>query len=241
MASKPNAWLSLELKPKSLGIDELIKTLEKNDLKFGYGDYWSSEVNSIYVLTKGKILVAPIRPKEKNYFLIVPNFQTPEWSLSKEESIKLATIYFGNPVKIIPLSKWTVIVWDHPLSLSKMSEKIFSTLYSSSYKFLQDGNSLDDLYPKYLEEHGYLDKSFGYNEGEAINWTKNGGWIGKWGCPDGKGRCFGVGLMGDIDLLRPIIDEYKDKALQIYFPYPKIYDKNSKDKNGELLMIFRAP
>lgn len=118
---------------------------------------------------------------------------------------------------------------------------LFKELFNSSYKFLKDGNSLDDLYPKYLEEHGYLDKSFGYEEGLAINWTKNGGWIGKWDCPDAKGKCFGVGLKGDIDTLKPIIDKYKDKALIIYFPYPTIYKENSKDKEGQLLIIFRAP
>lgn len=117
----------------------------------------------------------------------------------------------------------------------------FDTLLTSSQKFLSDGNSLSNLYPPYLEEHGYLDKSFGYQTGPAINWTQNGGWIGEWGCPDGKGECFGVGLVGDIDMLKPIIDKYSPQALQIFFPYPETYTPDTKETDGQLLMIFRAP
>ena len=86
-----------------------------------------------------------------------------------------------------------------------------------------------------------LDKSFGYETVPAINWTKNGGWIGQWGCPDGKGKCFGIGVVGSIDKVKPIIDSYKSQALQIFFLYPKFYNPNSSQGTGELLMIFRDP
>jgi hypothetical protein len=117
----------------------------------------------------------------------------------------------------------------------------FSTLLSSSQKFLSDGGDPSKLLPQYLEENGYLDKSFGYRTGPANNWTNNDGWIGKWGCPDGKGECFGVGIVGDLDSVKPIIDKYKSDALQIFFPYPKVYDPASSSGTGQLLMIFRAP
>ncbi|MEJ5299412.1 MAG: hypothetical protein WHS38_00300 [Thermodesulforhabdaceae bacterium] len=118
---------------------------------------------------------------------------------------------------------------------------IFENLFTSSQKFLLDGGSLSSLIPQYLEEHSYLDKSFGYQTGKAVNWTQNGGWIGKWGCPDRKGECFGVGIVGDVDMLKPIIDKYKSQSLQIFFPYPKTYTPDTKETNGQLLMIFRAP
>ncbi|MEM3886805.1 MAG: hypothetical protein QXO82_07070 [Candidatus Methanomethylicia archaeon] len=118
--------------------------------------------------------------------------------------------------------------------------KIYSTLLNSSQNFLSSGQSLSNLYPQYLESHGYLDKSFGYQTGAAKNWTQDGGWIGQWDCPDGKGKCFGIGLVGDINILKPIIDKYKPQALRIFFPYPKIYNQNTKETNGQLLMIFRA-
>jgi hypothetical protein len=125
--------------------------------------------------------------------------------------------------------------------LAEKAIKPFSTLISSSQKFLSDGGNPSKLLPQYLEENGYLDKSFGYRTGPANNWTNNDGWIGKWGCPDGKGECFGVGIVGDLDSVKPIIDKYKSDALQIFFPYPNVYDPASSSGTGQLLMIFRAP
>jgi len=117
----------------------------------------------------------------------------------------------------------------------------FSTLFLSSQKFLSDGGDPSKLLPQYLEENGYLDKSFGYKTGTANNWTNNGGWVGQWACPDGKGKCFGVGIVGDLNQVKPIIDKYKAQALQVFFPYPKLYNPNVKSGEGQLLMIFRAP
>jgi hypothetical protein len=116
----------------------------------------------------------------------------------------------------------------------------FSTLFLSSQKFLSDGGDPSKLLPQNLEENGYLDKSFGYKTGTANNWTNNGGWIGQWACPDGKGKCFGVGIVGNTNQLKPIIDKYKSQALQVFFPYPKLYNPNVKSGEGQLLMIFRA-
>jgi hypothetical protein len=118
---------------------------------------------------------------------------------------------------------------------------VFSILFSTAEEFLSKGGDPSKLYPKDLEENAYLDKSFGYEPGTANNWTNNGGWIGQWGCPDGKGKCFGIGIVGSIDQVKPIIDSYKSQALQIFFPYPKLYNPNSSQGTGELLMIFRDP
>ena len=125
--------------------------------------------------------------------------------------------------------------------LAEKAIKPFSTLLSSSQKFLSDGGDPSKLLPQYLEENGYLDKSFGYRTGPANNWTNNGGWIGQWTCPDNKGKCFGVGIVGNTNQLKPIIDKYKSQALQVFFPYPKLYNPNVKSGEGQLLMIFRAP
>jgi hypothetical protein len=130
---------------------------------------------------------------------------------------------------------------DYEKFLAEEAIKPFSTLLSSSQKFLSDGGDPSKLLPQYLEENGYLDKSFGYRTGHANNWTNNDGWIGKWGCPDGKGECFGVGIVGDLEQMKPIIDKYKSDTLQIFFPYPKVYDVASSSGTGQLLMIFRAP
>ncbi|OSS42408.1 putative glycosyl transferase [Desulfurella amilsii] len=123
----------------------------------------------------------------------------------------------------------------------KYFSDIFSTLFSSSQKFLSDGGDASKLLPQYLEKNGYLDKSFGYKTGTAINWTNNNGWVGQWACPDGKGECFGVGILGGLDQLKPIVDKYKSESLQIFFPYPTVYDPAASSSEGQLLMIFKAP
>ncbi len=133
-------------------------------------------------------------------------------------------------------------------SLTYMKESIiysniakFTYLFNAAIEFLYKQGSISKLYPTYLEEYGYLDKSFGHHKDPHNNWTKDGGWIGGLGCPDGKGECFGVGVVGTINEVKPIIEQYKSQAVEIYFPYPKIYNSKDKNGNGQLLMIFRAP
>lgn len=125
--------------------------------------------------------------------------------------------------------------------------EIFSTLYDSAKKFIKDGNNIADMYPQYLEKNGYLDESFDGKEkaDPSYNWTKNGkGWIGEWAPIDDKGTCFGVGIMGDKYIVKSIIEKYNSEALEIYFPYPKIYQGDIENINdqlfGQLLIIFRA-
>ena len=116
----------------------------------------------------------------------------------------------------------------------------FSKMFNSSNHFLRNKkNLLTNLYPKYLEFHGYLPKIYGFESGSANNWTKNGGWIGKWSCPEGRGSCFGVGISGDINTLMPIIKKYNSQSLQIFFPFPKLYNANIDKGSGQLLMIFK--
>jgi len=261
ISGKNQAWLNPEIKIKSLGVENLITTLEANNLHFGYGNYWSTEANSINVLTNGKITVVGITdsfsphgetssfyfntttiPKERYYFLVVPNSPTNEWHLSPQESLENAKKLFGDPVKVITLKNHTIIIiWDHMLDFNMIKLNLFSTLLSSSQKFLSEGSNPSKLLPQYLEENGYLDKSFGYQTATTNNWTNNGGWIGQWACPDGKGKCFGVGIVGDLNQVKPIIDKYKAQALQVFFPYPKIYNPNVKYGEGQLIMIFRDP
>jgi hypothetical protein len=115
---------------------------------------------------------------------------------------------------------------------------IFSKLYESSKLFLKK-YALKNLYPEYLEKYNYLNKSYGFGKGRGgYNWTGNGGWIGIWSCRNQNYSCFGVGIMGNSDDIKPIIKKYSKTATQIFFPYPKIYNSDIKAK-GQLLMIFR--
>ncbi len=190
-------------------------------------------------------------PPHNNEFLVISagGESSELFNNSIKMSKKLAIEQFGTPTKIYEYENKIILVWNKNLDLDPLRSpryknylnSTFSTLYNSSVTFLSKGNAPSKLLPQYLEEHGYLDKSFGYETGPAANWTKNNGWIGQWTCPDGKGVCFGVGLTGNINNLKPIIEKYKPQALQVFFPYPKVYAENSKDTNGQLLIVFRSP
>ena len=113
----------------------------------------------------------------------------------------------------------------------------FNKFYFSANRFLKN-HPQNNLYPKYLENHGYIPNSYGFSAGSANNWTKNGGWIGRWSCPDGQGSCFGIGIIGNSKDILSIIKKYSSKAIQIFFPYPELYNPKVKAK-GQLLMIFK--
>lgn len=129
---------------------------------------------------------------------------------------------------------------DYKNAIAQCNFKQFAILFSASIKFLENNNQLTNLYPQYLEEHDYLDKSLGYQTKTVYNWTQNSGWIGQWPCSEEKAKCFGVGIVGNINEIKPIIEKYSEQAKQIYFPYPKKYDPNIKKGSGQLLMIFMA-
>ena len=151
------------------------------------------------------------------------------------------------------ISKDGVIIYKVPEELFKYYKNIsyiksvqifylknFNKMFNSSNHFLRNKkNLLTNLYPKYLEIHGYLPKIYGFEHGHANNWTQNGGWIGQWSCPGGQGSCFGVGILGNINILKPIIEKFKSQSLQIFFPYPKLYNKNIRKGSGQLLIIFK--
>ncbi len=115
----------------------------------------------------------------------------------------------------------------------------FDALYSAAGRFLADGNVLSSLYPQYLEEHGYLDRSLGYEFGARSKWIQARYWIGERAC--NRGPCLGIGVVGTYADVRAIIDKYGAQAYQIYFPYPKRYVADASTPGGtqgELLMVF---
>jgi hypothetical protein len=115
----------------------------------------------------------------------------------------------------------------------------FSALFTAAGRFLLDKNELSNLYPQYLEEHGYLNKSFGYQAGPAYKWMQDRYWIGERSC--GKVPCVGIGIVGRYDDIRGIIDRYGSQAAQIFFPNPVALAPASTvagDARGELLLVF---
>ncbi len=115
----------------------------------------------------------------------------------------------------------------------------FSILVGAAQKFLRDNNELARLYPQYLEEHGYLDRAYGYETGPTYKWIQDKFWIGERACR--KGPCFAVGVVGTYAEIEDIIAEYGSRAAQAFFPYPDILVQGTAlpaDAKGELLLVF---
>jgi hypothetical protein len=115
----------------------------------------------------------------------------------------------------------------------------FSALFSAAQRFLVDKNPLSNLYPQYLEEHGYLRTSFGYQPGASYRWMQNRYSLGERSF--GNIPCVGIGIVGTYDEIRGIIDGYGPRAIQIFFPDPQPLVPDVAvpgDTRGELLMLF---
>jgi hypothetical protein len=114
----------------------------------------------------------------------------------------------------------------------------FTALYSAASRFVADGHDLSDLYPQFLEEHGYLDPAFGYQPGSAYKWMQDRFWIGERACPT---ACIGIGVQGQLADVRDIIVKYGPEAERTLFPEPEPFNAQSPppgEAQGELLMIF---
>ena len=234
---------------------QLASYLEKNNLQYGYGSYWDSSI--ITVATENKIKIRSvawdgfqISPynwlSKKDWYTDLNELSKPFFILfddSNHLGVNLDNCVksFGNPSEVLKFQKFTILKYDNIDEVRYFKLGVFSKLYNSAESYLKQNKNSSNLYPQYLEENGYLDKYFGHGQDSNFNWTDNGGWIGKWPCPDGKGECFGIGLVGDINTLKPIIEKYKPQSLQIFFPYPKVYDERSKNLTGQIVMIFKDP
>ncbi len=117
----------------------------------------------------------------------------------------------------------------------------YTDLFGAVRAFVRDRNDPSNLYPQYLEQHGYLDPSLGFQTGNAFHWIANKYWIGSRPC--GKNQCAGIGIVGSYVELEEIIEGYGPKGTEAFFPYPQKYDARlavPPDMQGELLIIFPA-
>ncbi|MFH1185502.1 MAG: hypothetical protein V1755_10760 [Chloroflexota bacterium] len=117
----------------------------------------------------------------------------------------------------------------------------FSSLHAAATGFLADGNALADLYPQYLQEHGYLDPSLGYQSGARYKWLQDRYWIGERQC--NNTGCFGIGVVGSYAEVRDILEAFGARARRVYFPGKEEWhagDPVHESAPGELLMIFEA-
>jgi len=117
----------------------------------------------------------------------------------------------------------------------------FSTLYEAASKFVADGNSLSNMYPQYLEEHGYLDAALGHETGPRYKWMQGRYWIGEKACD--RGPCFGIAVVGSYSEVQRILEAYGGLAIRVLFPDPQEWQPGkslAENAADELLMIFTA-
>jgi len=103
----------------------------------------------------------------------------------------------------------------------------FSSLLEASRKWLDRGLPLKFLSPELMEKFGFLQKTYGGRAGEWMSATR---------------PSFFIGIDGPWERLEPIYKEYRPKAIQVFFPYPKPLGKNAPPGRtmGQLLMVFPA-
>jgi hypothetical protein len=89
----------------------------------------------------------------------------------------------------------------------------FDALLTAAQKYLAGGGDLERLSPRRAELLGLLPA---HSTNEAAVRISNGLYLGAL-----DGGLVGVGVVGSIDALRPLIAKYRSDAVRIYFPYPR--------------------
>ncbi|MBI3758589.1 MAG: hypothetical protein HY269_02405, partial [Deltaproteobacteria bacterium] len=154
--------------------------------------------------------------------LIVSDRERPLWDpmlaplhLSPIETGGVA-IYRFTPADLSPWHDVTA------LEMERRSDSArFDALIVAAQKYLTNGGKLGQLSPRNAESLGLLPPR---STNEAGVRTGNGLYLGPLdnGYPGTPGNgLIGVGVVGSIEALRPIIAKYHDDAVRIYFPYPR--------------------
>jgi hypothetical protein len=109
----------------------------------------------------------------------------------------------------------------------------FSALLNAARRYLAAGFPLPKLSPRQAQRLNLLalpaDKPAPLPDS---HWWHNL-WLGPWG-----ESMVGVGISGDYDSLRPLVDEYGADATDIFFPFPRRLAEGGEWGDGQLLITF---
>jgi len=117
-------------------------------------------------------------------------------------------IYHFAPADLAPWRQVTALEMERRCDTAR-----FDALLIAARKYLVGGGDLDRLSPRRAESLGLLPA---HSTNEAAVRTSNGLYLGAL-----NGGLVGVGVVGSIDALRPLIAKYRGDAARIYFPYPR--------------------
>jgi LysM repeat protein len=139
----------------------------------------------------------------------------------------------GVTLYAVPRQLWTTYEGATAESVqSGLLSEQFDALYHAAGRALLADSNRADIYPARLEAAGLLPDDYGGRSPES-NWTTDNGWLGPW--KDGVG----VGVVGSWADVAPIVQRYRARATEIYFPYPDhLAGTPAGATRGELLMVF---
>jgi len=136
-------------------------------------------------------------------------------------------IYRLAPADLAPWQDVTALEMERQCDAAR-----FDSLLDAAQKYLAGGGDLDQLTPRRVESLGLLPAHSTNEDGVRIS---NGLYLG----PAGDGL-IGVGVVGSLEALRPLIAKYRGGAVHVYFPYPReLTDAPSGDTfMRQLVMTF---
>jgi hypothetical protein len=132
----------------------------------------------------------------------------------------------------------TVLASFRTATADQMAEKetaiSFAALVSAANRYLAEGFPLAKLDPWEAQRLGLLDLPSRYMQSpsEDLKWWQNL-WLGLWG-----DSMVGVGIVGDYEDLRPLVQHYGPDAADIFFPFPTKLADGPKQGVGQLLIVF---
>jgi hypothetical protein len=146
--------------------------------------------------------------------IIVSDRERPLWD-PLLAPLHLSPIENGG-VEIYRLASADLAPW-HDVTALEMERRCdaarFDLLIDAAQKYLSNGGNLDALTPRRAQSLGLLPAHSTNEDGVRIS---NGLYLG----PAGDGL-IGVGVVGSLEALRPLIAKYRGDAAHIYFPYPR--------------------
>ena len=164
---------------------------------------------------------------------------------AKQQSVGGATVYRVAPDALKPYAQATAAEMRQ-----RADSLLFDTLLLAADRWLSDGNSLAGLTPLDAQEKGLLPGSW-LTGPTAAGWVIQENpvidpsrryYLGAWLGPMADGHA-SVGVYGSYAALEPIIDRFRQKAVSVYFPYPKRldavgYDTGLADIHGLMVIEF---
>ncbi len=158
--------------------------------------------------------------------IIIADRERPLWEpvlaplhLSPIETGGVALYHFA-PADLAPWRQVSALEMERRCDAARFDE-----LLVAARKYLTGGGNLERLSPRSAES---LDLLPPHSTNEAAVRTSNGLFLGAL-----DGGLIGVGVVGSIDALRPLIAKYRGDAARIYFPYPRQF---TDPPHGETFM-----